>query len=77
MFKTMVCISLSSRELNLLLVYTIATCLIFMQKISNAIVKQKTGKASDPDDIAMEAFIYGNRRLSVHFDLQFIYSALS
>jgi hypothetical protein len=39
--------------------------------ITDAILKQKKGKAAGPDGIAMEAFIFGNARLSVHLSLLF------
>ena len=39
--------------------------------IYEAIIKQKTGKATGLDDIAMEAFIYGGPRLGVHLALLF------
>ena len=47
------------------------TCLFSMQEVSDAMNKQKQGKAAGPDGLAMEAFIYGNTRLPVHLSLLF------
>ena len=44
---------------------------ISVQEISDAINKQKKGKAAGPDGIAMEAFTYGNARLLVHLSFLF------
>jgi len=41
------------------------------QEISDAISRQKKGKAAGPDDIAMEAYMFSNTRLSVHLNLLF------
>jgi hypothetical protein len=44
---------------------------ISVQEISDAINKQKKGKAAGPDGIAMEAFTFGNARLFVHLSFLF------
>ena len=44
---------------------------VTVSDICEAITRQKTGKATGPDDIAMEAFIHGGTRLGVHLALLF------
>ena len=44
---------------------------ISIREVANALNKQKVGKAVGPDDIPMEALIYGGFRLCVHIALLF------
>jgi len=40
-----------------------------MSDIFSAVNQQKKGKSAGPDGLAMEAFIYGGPRLSVHLSI--------
>jgi len=44
---------------------------VCVQDVVNAIGKQKKGKAIGPDDIAMEALVFGGNQLCVHICMLF------
>jgi len=46
-------------------------CSFNIEDIFNAVHSQKKGKAADPDGLAMEAYIYGSRRLFIHLSILF------
>ena len=46
-------------------------CSFNIDDILNAVHSQKKGKAAGPDGLAMEAYIYGSRRLFIHLSILF------